>query len=451
MDTIREGRALIAAAARLGVERFPAIAAPLLLGWVGREVGILASVLFSSHLILSTLAFTTAMVAWVVGLVLALRAALTRRSTYVVDPESLEILVQPTGTDISARRILVEAVVPFLAAYSAWGMVEEHLQRVFNTNMIHYGVDSARYSITFAQWQLYLAVAAVAWVVQAVVELTLRDRGGLLMGVARAFIRGTVILTAFVGVGTLLTFIEEWFYTRQLWAWIRTAWLGFLEWLPEWQLWWGMTVPEAVREVVRGLWDDVVPGLWTMILMPLVWLALTASIVGWRHVGDALAPGRLTSHLVRGRERLRATRAGRAVEEASGAGPLRMLRAWIDSQVEDLVPVVQALRLVARSGWPFLAAFVVLASAARAVEPVLEKTFFYLAEIFDLSAVTMVAPTVGLVAQMLSWMIQIPFYAVAFERAMERADLLRAQSVTQEEQAPAPHRSGGSEATPSPR
>lgn len=422
MDTFREFRSLIAAAARLGVERLPGIATTLFLGWVGRELFILLSVLLSTRHVLSALAFTTAMVVWVIGLVLALRAAQTGRSSYVVAEGSAAVDVHASTHTISRRRVLVEAVVPFLVVYSAWGLTEEHIQRVFTANIVHYGTEAQQYSITFAQWPLYLTIAGVAWALQAVVELTLRDRGGLPVGIGRALLRGTFILTAFLGLDSVLTHVISWIRTREVWTWGVTAWEGFLDLLPDWELWWQQTIPELVRDLGAGLWDFVVPGVWTMVLLPIVWLALTATIVGWHDVGDALAPGRITGRLARNRERFRTTRAGRAIDAATGRSPLRVLGSWVASQVDDIVPVLQALRLLMRSGVPLLAAFLLLGALARSIAPLLESGLFYVLGPQSFADTMRAAPAIGLVSELASWLVQIPLYAVAFERAMARAD-----------------------------
>lgn len=422
MDTIREIGALVADTARLLAARFPQIAAPLLFGWAARELLILLSVLVSANLIAATMAFVAAMVIWVIALVLALRAALTGRSAYVVSRSTEQLDVRDATHDIPIQRVLVEAVVPFLVVYSAWGLTEEHIQRVFDANVAQYGMASDRFSITFAQWPLYLTIAVIAWITQAVLELTVRDRGGLPVGIGRAFIRGTVILTAFMGLDSILAGLEGWARSRQAWAWVRIGWQNLLDWLPDWQLWWQQTIPEFLRSVVSGLWDFLVPGIWTMVLLPLVWLALTATVVGWQDIGEALTPGRITSRLARDRDRFLSTRAGRAVEAAAGQGPVRMLGSWVASQLDDLLPVVQALRLVLRSGVPFLAAYLLLGAAARTIAPMLTHGLLWVAGPQSIAGSLAVLPAVQLVSEVASWLVQVPLYAIAFERAMRRAD-----------------------------
>lgn len=251
MQTLRELAALIRGAGALWWDKLPLMGFWLCLGFAGREVGILVSVRFGPNLVASTLAHVTAMVIWVVCLVLMLHAATRDKQSYLYHEDSEQVtIVDPAGRGRTRQEVLTHAVAPFLAVWSAWGFTEEHVQRVFDANLIAYGIDVSNYSITFAAWPTYLAIALVAWILQAVIEITARGRGGVVMGAVRVFVRGTAILTAFMALDRVLRGLLEWASGRQFWAWGRGAWEGFKDLLPDWTLWWNQ-VPAAARRTAQ--------------------------------------------------------------------------------------------------------------------------------------------------------------------------------------------------------
>ncbi|HHW83624.1 MAG TPA: hypothetical protein GX743_07430, partial [Actinomycetales bacterium] len=406
MQTLHEVATLARGTASLWWARLPAIGLWLCLGFVGRELAIMASVRFGPNLLGSTLAFVAAMVVWVVCLVMMLHEATRGRQAYRFDEATGRVApADPSEGGRSPQDVLTHAVVPFLAAWAAWGFTEDHVQRVFNANIIHYGIDATNYSITFAAWPTYLAIAVVAWVVQAVLEITMRGRGGIALGLVRVFVRGMVILTAFLGLDSLITRSVDWARGRAFWAWGRDTWEAFKGLLPDWKLWWDTTIPEAVQQLVDALWGYLIPGLWLVVALPLVWLALTATVVGWDDLHRALPAGRLLGRVTSTAARVRRLRPVRSLEAAPARSPIRLLVLWLQNQVEDLVPVLQAFRLILRSGWPFIAAYLLLGAVVQAISTVVIEGLLHMVGPQDFASTMRYLQLLELAGEFLMWTI----------------------------------------------
>ncbi|MDO5494464.1 MAG: hypothetical protein Q4G64_01960 [bacterium] len=422
MQTVRELVTLARETLALWWVTLPALGFWLCLGFAGREAGILVSVWFGPNRIGATLAFVAAMVIWVVCLVLMLHSVTRDRQSYIYDDSARRVArVDPAGRQQSRHHVLTHAVVPFLAVWEVWGFAEDHIQRVFDANLIYYGVDAESYSITFAAWQTYLVIAGIAWGLQGLIEMTARGRGGVVLGMVRVFVRGTAILTAFLGLDSLSTSFLSWARGRQVWAWGREVWDSFLGILPDWELWWEQTIPEFVRSLGAGIWQYLVPGLWVAVLLPLVWLALTATVVGWSDLGDVITPDGLSPRLAARARRAREAAAVQRIERASSAGPLGLIRLWLRNQVDDLMPAVQAFGLVIRSGVPFVVAYLLLGAAVQAIGPAVTDLLFSLVGPHDFAETMRYVSLIDLAGDLLMWTLAVALYATAFARAMRVA------------------------------
>lgn len=432
MRTSRELLLLVAETGQFWVRRLPVLGFWLCIGWAGRELAIQASVLLGTNRIPATLAFVAAMVIWVVCLVMMLYAATGDRPSYHYARQAHLLSVADAGQERSVRLVLVEAVVPFLAVYSAWGLTEDHIQRVFDANLIHYGIDALSFSITYAAWQLYLGFAVAAWVIQGLLEIGFGGRGGVPVALLRIGVRGVAILTAFMGLDALAQRGLEWAYGRQFWAWGRGAWEGFLGLWPDWRLWWDQTIPEALRSAANALWNYVVPGFWEAILIPLVWLALTATVVGWQDFGRGVAPGRLATSLTTGATSVQHSRYGRWFAAATKSGPMLLVDRWVRGQLADLLPAVQAFRLILRSGWAFVAAYLLVGAVLRELPGKIVDGLFYLIGPNDFATTMRYSSLLELVGTFFGWTLAIAFYAVAFDRAMAAVIVRQQASVAAE-------------------
>ena len=137
--------------------------------------------------------------------------------------------------------------------------------------------------------------------------------------------------------------------------------------LPDLSLPFDLTLPRVVAEVGHWFWHSLLPGVGTAILLPLVWLALTATVFGWqqRSARDLVAGTPLEGHATRVTERL---------SRGRHTAPWRAGRRSLDILTGDLrtkyLPVVHALRLVIRAGPRFLGAYLVLATLLATLQDI---------------------------------------------------------------------------------
>lgn len=449
MSVVAEIAGLAQGAVRSWLRHFPVIGAWFCAGWTAREIGIQAAVLLGTNLVAAMVCFVVGMVIWVICLVMMLHV-LTRDlvSFRVVSDDPSVPAIRP----LSRREVLLEAVLPFLAVFAVWGLTEEQIVRAFNANMAYHGLDGAAFSISYAAWQLYLVIAVGAWLAQWVLSLVLRGRGGLPAALTMTLLRGMAILTAFIGLGELLARSTNWLGNRQIAAWTRQGWRRFLDALPEWGLPFDLTLPEAVAAGAATLWNHLVPGIFDAVLLPLIWLALTAMVVGWHDFTHGVANGRLASLVTSQAERVRATRLGQGVAAARAASPIGVLKYWAWEQLEDFLPAIQALRLIIRSGWVFLGAYLVVGAAARAVDAWLTAGMLWLIGPNSFADTLRYLSLLDLVAGLIGWTLAMCVYAAAFDRAMigAVAHAQRLQTTDEPQTRPAVHRSSPAPMAPAP-
>lgn len=162
-------------------------------------------------------------------------------------------------------------------------------------------------------------------------------------------------------------------------------------------------------------------------------------VVCWHDFTRGVARGRLASALTGHRERLARTRVGSSLGQAGSTSPIGLVKAWLHNQLDDLLPVVQALRLILRSGLPFIGAYLLLSGVARAVEPWLVNALTWLAvPNTPVGSSVVYLDVIGFVAEFISWTLALCLYAVAFDRAMLRA-VNRARQLTLPPAPPSPH------------
>lgn len=415
MQTLGEMANLLQGTWRNFVRHFPTLGMLYCLAWTGRELSTLVAVLFGANRIAALLFFVLGLVIWVTGLVLMLHLV-------TADLVCFEFIDASAGTPQvavrSRRDAVVDAILPFLLVGAAWGMTEEHVQRAFSVNMTHHGIDADNFAISFTAWPMYLAAAAVGWVLLGTWQLLTRNRQDIPTAGVTVFLRGVTLLTAFMGLARFGSIVVNWITTRRIWVAAEQNLVDLIDLLPDWQMPWELTIPDTITAAMSAVWNHLVPGLFDTVVMPLVWLALTATVVGWHDFTHGVANGRLATLVVTRAEQLRQSRVGVRLARAHGTSAVGLARFWLTNQVEDFLPALQALRLIIRSGWAFLGAYLVLGAAARALDTWtrdglmwLIQPQYYGVSLIYLGAVELIS---GLVAVPLA----VCLYAAAFDRAM---------------------------------
>ncbi|HYI58814.1 MAG TPA: hypothetical protein VEX66_11640 [Microlunatus sp.] len=341
MRAASEGIRLLVAAAELWWRHLVPLVTVFLFGYGLHLSGLDLSVrIGSAHPVIATVVFVLAVLTMVGSLVVMLW------------------LCRPPGDDETALDVVALTIGPFLAVYAVWGLVEEEVYALFAANIAVSGIGGVDAWSVNLQWiGLYVTMAAVAWVLRQVVGLLARRRPYRPILLFGALLEGVWTFASALAVLAGLDRLVEWVTSRAFWQGLVGGWHAFLGALPDLRLPFDLTLPEAVAELAGWLTATLIPSVWSAVLLPLVWVALTAVVFGRRRM-DA-----------------RTVVAGTALDTAhadlvarTGASrPGRLLHAgWLvlssDLRLKYL-PVLGAFRLLLTAGPWFLAAYLVLATA----------------------------------------------------------------------------------------
>jgi hypothetical protein len=341
MRTATEGIRLVSDAAALWWSRLLPLITTYVIGFALHLLGLRLSVLLGpGHQVLATLVFVLAVLAQVGALVLMLW------------------LCRPPGDEETALDVAALAIGPFLAVYALWGLVDDEVYALFAANIaVNGGAGPDQWSVNLRWWQLYLGLAVGAWLLRQVVAAVTRRSGTvsrrrpwLLLGVV---LEGVWTFASALAALALLRQVLGWAASRAVWQGVVGAWYGFVAMVPDLQLPFAFTLPEALQSLVGWLVGTLLPGLAQAVLLPLVWLALAAVVFGWRDV-DA--------HPVADGTVLIARLPGRWATGPWGSLLHRVGLLLTGDLRTKYLPVLRAFRLLWATGPAFLAAYLVLAT-----------------------------------------------------------------------------------------
>jgi hypothetical protein len=181
--------------------------------------------------------------------------------------------------------------------------------------------------------------------------------------VAAIVLEGVWVITSLLALFVLVRRAMDWLQGRAVWSWISETWYQLLSWLPDLRLPFDLTLPAAVAAATRWVWSTLLPGLSQAVLLPLVWLALTAIVLGWRSADPHTELVEHTPFADRTR-RWHGRFAARTVTPVwrliIGAG--RLLTSDLRNKY---LPVLSALALTLRVGWRFVGAYLIVATAVE--------------------------------------------------------------------------------------
>jgi hypothetical protein len=200
--------------------------------------------------------------------------------------------------------------------------------------------------------------------------------------------------------------IRGWLRDRVVWADLTSVGQSLLSLVPTFPLPFGPTLRELVDELA-----GVAPGaLATVLGLPLMWLALVATVYGWRDVraADVVAGTPAASRLERW-SRYQTTPLGRLLLLATG-----------DLRTKYL-PVAQALRLVGRAGPRLIGAYLLLATALHAADQLLQIGVSVLPGPQPTAVTLLLEPGQDLLVRVLVNVASVCLYGAVFARAVTAA------------------------------
>ncbi|MGV8847322.1 hypothetical protein [Tessaracoccus sp.] len=366
MQLIREFDVLVHDMWGLWRRFLPQVGTWLLLGWLVYTACLLASATIgNAYGALGSVVFVLGVTANVVSVIFAIHAlkpGLRTVERFIAAgdaaPASAEI---PAAVMSSERRIDVAilTVGPVLGVYAVWaivdGMISDGL--VWNTIIRSFwGAGEFSISRSLADLPFYLVLGGVALVARLIYGRLVRRLRSTWWKLPLVFLEGLWVFATFFIVLLGLRALQNWLDERAFWREGLHAWHGFLQWLPDLRLPFDLTLPEALQHASIWVGEQFLPGMWHGIALPLVWLAVTAIVFGWREF--------------RARDLLTATLRERANQMESASSSATRLGAVVSFLTVDLrdkwVPLLHAFRLIWRSGPNVLGAYLVLSTLMEA-------------------------------------------------------------------------------------
>lgn len=356
MRAATEAIRLLVDAAGLWWHRLPQLVAVFALGFGLHLLGLDLSVrLGPGHQIAATVVFVLAVLAQVAALVIMLW------------------LCRPPDDQESALDVAALAIGPFLAVYALWGLVEDEVYALFVANIAVSGIGGPdQWSVNLRWLEFYVVLAVVTWLLRQVVGLATRRRPRRVLRLLGVVLEGTWTFASALALLSGASRVIDWATSRAVWQGVVNGWYAVLAALPDLRLPFDITLPEALLALSQWVTRSLVPGVWTAVLLPLMWLALTAVVFGYRAV-DA-----------------RTVAAGTVLEAAQtraadrwGSSRWRRLLLWLGLVLTgDLrtkyLPVLHAFRLLWAAGPAFVAAYLVVATALRTAQAWVELSIMRL-------------------------------------------------------------------------
>jgi hypothetical protein len=417
---LAEMGALCRGAARLWRTHFWPMSTWFCLGFAAHTLGLLLSAkLGATYAVLAIPVFVLGVVATLVALVLMIHTVegSLRTPTWVKpDDPALQELRLPAQLFARERRVEVvaAAVGPFLAVYAVWGFVDDQVRDLFASSYAIQGLGGIdNFTISFAPNRLpfYLLFAGAVWLLRLLLTAITSRRRLVAVSLVSIVAEALWVFSVYAVAVIALRSGWGWLRTRAVWVGVQDGWRGLLESLPSWPLPFGFTLPQALDRLLDALLGTVLPGAAQAIALPLMWLALTATVLGWREfrAADVLAGTPL---------------GGRVLEARGWGSQAGQLAALLTSDLRTkYLPVISALRLVWRAGPRFLGAYLVLATALTALQKCFDIGLSLALGPREIAVTLLTEPFTLLLSGLLFTTAAIALYAAAFDEALAAAVL----------------------------
>lgn len=424
MRTIEELVLLTAETLDLWLRSIARLGTWFLIGWTVFTLGQHASVqLGGGHKLEATLVFVLGIIAQVLSTIMmihTLEPSLRTPQRLASSGTPVEQLPLPASLFRSESRseVALATIGPFLGVYAVWGLVDQWVRDLFFINQAVLGEgNTEQWSVSFADAStLYLVLAGVALVLRWVLGRIARRHRVPWLVLPLLFLEGLWVFASFFVFLQWAQDAATWFNRRVLAGWLADAWEWFVGLLPDLHLPFGWHLPALMTQMGRWLWSTFWPATWQSVLLPLMWLALAATVFGWREfsVRGTVSGTRVES--VASRLELR-----RAPSSVAGSTQ-RALGTIAELATADLrdkwIPIGQSLRLVWRSGPRFLAAYLVLATLVKVGSYWVAWLLQMIVGPQPFATVMLWFPLVDLLSSFFEQTLSVALYVAAFDRAI---------------------------------
>jgi hypothetical protein len=250
-------------------------------------------------------------------------------------------------TDPTQQRLLellAVTMLPLIAVWSAWGLLEDRLDNYASDYLITKGVGEPLFRLNGGQWKVYLPAIGVLLVLRRVVEWIDDRRPSRAVKFIQVWIEAFFLLLLVVITPSAISTAKNWIEGREFWYFITNLWETVKEWFA------GIRIP--IPDGIEFLWGVFSETLWPLfkdgVANPLTWLAITTVVFGHR----ALSAG----GVVRGTrfESALADREVPASQSRVAALTSRAPNLVLGGLKEKFLPTLNAFRLLVRVGPVFL-------------------------------------------------------------------------------------------------
>ena len=391
---------------RLGL---PELVTWFCLGWTANRMGIyLSAAIGSTSPIWSFIVFILGVVGRVVCLVLMI-ASLERhlRTPAMIDQPAAYAVPDSVLRRQPVLTVLATTISSFLAVYAVWGLVDDEVSELFLANVVRHGLLATEmWSVDLRRRQTYGLVAAVAWLLKQAVQLVHRRRQVEALGLLATVLDGVFVFTSFLALIRIVSRLMAWLRDRVVWSEAELVWHSLLASLPELRLPWALTLPDVVRRVGSWVSQTFLPGVGMGVLLPLMWLALTAVVFGWSDFENHIParPGRVAD-----------------LWEAMPR-PVQRVLLLVSGDVRlKWLPVLHALQLLWRAGPRFLGAYLVVATVLRAVSRLMTWGYITARGPVGIDTVLLTEPVTAGIVSGFTAVVGCALYAAAFDRSLAAA------------------------------
>lgn len=423
MPLVRELLTLTRRSVSVWLRHFPQLVIILGCGWIGYTVGIISSATLGTRLDpLPSILFALGVCSQVVSLILAIAslkssmispALLAERRDDLPDdmPIPREVFGAEKPVDIA-----ISVIGPVLAVYAVWQLIDGMIRDGMVWNIMLQGYGNPTWSISLAPDRLpvYLAVGLAALALRLIWGRIARNRGSWWRAPLVVFEGAWTAMSFFILIG-LYNIVMEWVWTREFYRAVERMWFEFIAWLPAIPLPIGSTLPEALVDFTNWVSETLIPETWMGIVLPLMWLSVTAMVFGWRNfdIHDLL-------------DRNARERAQAALRRSQSWAILSKFGFVFKDARYKYLPLIHCWRLVWRAGVYVLGSFLILAAVLGVISHLVGAATLELLSRIDQTTAVMGSDLVSIV--LIQGMF-ICLYAVTFDRGVKEAlDLTRSSS-----------------------
>ena len=350
----------------------PQLLAVNALGYVGLEAAlVVAPAISNSHAWLAVVVLAFGLVLQLSAVIVSLRlVGRTLRIGELLPEEAVS-----DDRDNSTAHLLAITLLPFLGIYSVFGRVQEVINSLIANEIVIRGLGERSVMATLnpttgKQMVTVGLVVAGAYVLRRLVELVHDHTGFRPLGLLAAMIEAFFIFVFLLSGRSIVLQLVSWLQDRAFAGWWRTLKEGWATSAGE--------ISHYLPRFAQWLWHLVADVTWPLfkagLAEPVLWLAVAALIYGSHvlSVAEIWRKGEpLSAHLDRERTVHLRRRAKREQARASGwvrRGWLEVQEAFFGDIDDKYLPTVQSLRLLLRSGLPFLAAYILAYALVSSVE-----------------------------------------------------------------------------------